>query len=52
MVIQDVELYEPQLQLAPVVTLTAPVPPDAGMETLVGVTLYVHAAAACETVIV
>jgi hypothetical protein len=38
-VIQGVELYEPQLQPAPAVTVTAPVPPDAGIDTLVGVTL-------------
>lgn len=35
---------------APAVTLTAPVPPETGIVTLVGVTVYVQAAAACETV--
>ena len=38
------------MQPAPAVTLTAPVPPEAGIVTLVGVTLYVQAAPACETV--
>jgi hypothetical protein len=38
-VTQGVELKELQLHPAPVVTVTAPVPPDAGIVTLVGVTL-------------
>jgi hypothetical protein len=51
-VIHGVELNEPQVQLPPAVTVTVSVPvdPAAGAVTLVGVTLYVQAAAACETV--
>lgn len=52
--IQGVELKEPQLQPAPAVTVTVRLPLVADLETdtLAGVTLYAHAAAACETVIV
>jgi hypothetical protein len=53
-VIHAVELKEPQVQPEPAVTVTVSVPvdPAAGADTLVGVTLYVHAAAACEMVVV
>lgn len=53
-VIHGVELNEPQVQPEPAVTVTVSVPvdPATGADTLAGVTLYVHAAAACEIVVV
>jgi hypothetical protein len=49
-VIHAVGPNELQVQPAPVVTVTVPVPPDEVIDTLSGVTAYEHAAAACEIV--
>ena len=51
-VTQAVELNELQVHPDPVATVTVmvPVDPAAGADTLIGVTLYVQAAAACDTV--
>jgi hypothetical protein len=49
-VIHAVGLNELQLQPAPVVTVTVPEPPGEVIDTLSGVTVYEHAAPACEIV--
>ena len=51
-VIHGVGLNELQLQPDAVVTLSVPVAPALGTETVIGETLYEHATAACETVTV
>ena len=50
-VIHDEDDFAVQLQFAPVVSLTVPVPPLSDIRTEVGFTVYVHAVvdAACVT---